>query len=99
MLDERLVGAPGVHAYDPLRLAIDVRGTGATGYELAAPARARRRELELFGENVMVAVFGMAEPVRPRRLVEALRHAVERWTAGGHRARGASPRRRPGASW
>ena len=28
VLDERIVGRPGVHGYDPLRLAIDVRGTG-----------------------------------------------------------------------
>src|SRR4051794_25113698 len=28
VLDSRIVGRPGVHAYDPLRLAIDVRGTG-----------------------------------------------------------------------
>ena len=27
VLDERLAGAPGVFDYDPLRLAIDVRGT------------------------------------------------------------------------
>ena len=30
VLDERLAGAPGVFAYDPLRLAIDVRGTRRT---------------------------------------------------------------------
>ena len=64
VLDERLVGAPGVHEYDPLRVAIDVRGTGAPGYDLA---RALREEhdilMELAGENVMVAVFGMAEDV------------------------------------
>src|ERR671934_1915830 len=35
VIDEDLVGAPSVHAFDPLRLAIDVRGTGASGYELA----------------------------------------------------------------
>ena len=88
VLDERLVGAPGVHAYDPLRLAIDVRGTGATGYELAAIARESHDiNLELFGENVAVAVFGMAEPVRRhgQRLVEALRHAVDALEAEGHR--------------
>ena len=88
VLDERLVGAPGVHAYDPLRLAIDVRGTGATGYELAALLRERDDvNLELFGENVMVAVFGMAEPVADhgQRLVEALRHAVAALEAAGHR--------------
>jgi lysine decarboxylase len=76
VLDERLVGAPGVHGYDPLRLAIDVRGTGHSGYELA-----RRVEelddvnLELAGENVMVAVFGMGER-QADRLLAALRHAV-----------------------
>jgi arginine decarboxylase len=75
VLDERLVGAPGVHAYDPLRVVIDVRGTGATGYELAR--RVRKRDdlfLELAGENVIVAVFGMAEDVAASgaRLVAAL---------------------------
>jgi len=79
VLDERLVGAPGVHGYDPLRLAIDVRGTGADGYELAALLRDRADiGMELAGENVMVGVFGMAEPAaeQGRRLVAALRDAV-----------------------
>ena len=80
VLDERLVGAPGVHAYDPLRLAVDVRGTGANGYEVAT--RLRRHadiNLELAGENVMVGVFGMAEPAGPQgeRLVSALREVVD----------------------
>src|SRR2546423_2279633 len=35
VLDERIAGRPGVFAYDPLRLAIDIRGTGFTGYEIA----------------------------------------------------------------
>jgi lysine decarboxylase len=79
VLDESIVGSPGVHAYDPLRLAIDVRGTGASGYELAQALRERSQVfLELAGENVMVGVFGMAEDARPqgRRLVAALRDAV-----------------------
>jgi arginine decarboxylase len=79
VLDERLVGAPGVHAYDPLRLVIDVRGAGANGYELAR--RIREREdlfIELAGENVIVAVFGMAEDVAATgaRLVAALQEEV-----------------------
>jgi arginine decarboxylase len=88
VLDERLAGAPGVHAYDPLRLAIDVRGTGATGYELAELVREQDDvNLELFGENVMVAVFGMAEPVAEsgRRLVEALRRGLDALAAAGDR--------------
>ena len=71
----RIVGAPGVHAYDPLRLAIDVRGTGASGYELSRELRERHQVFtELAGENVIVGVFGMAEDAAPqgRRLVAAL---------------------------
>jgi arginine decarboxylase len=90
VLDQRLAGAPGVHEYDPLRLAIDVRGTGATGYELA---RLLREEddvnLELAGENVMVAVFGMGEPAAEHggRLVAALRRAVDALPVAGDRRR------------
>ena len=82
VLDERLAGAPGVFDYDPLRLAIDVRGTRHERLRAgAAPARASTTcDLELSGENVMVAVFGMGEDAaRPSaRLVAALRGAVER---------------------
>jgi lysine decarboxylase len=79
VLDESIVGRPGVHDYDPLRLAIDVRGTGATGYEVAAAVAEDDIIFELYGENVVVAVFGMAEDVGPQaeRLVAALAHAVE----------------------
>ena len=79
VLDEGLVGAPGVHAYDPLRVAVDVRGSGATGYELARLMRERDDVLvELAGENVLVAVFGLAEDAAATgaRLVEALRGAL-----------------------
>jgi lysine decarboxylase len=81
VLDERLAGRPGVHAYDPLRLAVDVRGIAATGYELAPLLREIGDiNLELYGQNVIVAVFGMGERGLPeaRRLVLALRTAVER---------------------
>jgi arginine/lysine/ornithine decarboxylase len=79
VLDSSLAGAPGVHGYDPLRLAIDVRGTGASGYDVASVLRGRSDiNLELAGENVMVGVFGMAEPAAEQgeRLVAALRDAV-----------------------
>ena len=80
VLDERLAGAPGVFDYDPLRLAIDVRGTTASGFELARLVREQNDvHLELAGENVMVAVFGMGEPagLAAKRLVGALRQAVD----------------------
>jgi lysine decarboxylase len=68
-----------VHDYDPLRLAIDVRGTGASGYELAKLLLAGDDvNMELAGENVLVAVFGMGEDAAAhgKRLVSALRRAV-----------------------
>jgi arginine decarboxylase len=80
VLDERIAGRPGVFAYDPLRLSIDVRGTGASGYEIARLLLEHDDvNLELFGQNVIVAVFGMAEPVAEEAelLVSALRRAVQ----------------------
>jgi lysine decarboxylase len=79
VLDERLAGRPGVFAYDPLRLAVDVRGVGASGYELAPLLRELADiNLELYGQNVLVAVFGMGERSLPEaaRLVRALRTVV-----------------------
>jgi lysine decarboxylase len=89
VLDERLAGRPGVHGWDPLRLAIDVRGTGLTGYDLdPALRRIDDIQLELFGENVIVALFGMGESASPRgeRLVNAVRVAVEELGREPHRA-------------
>lgn len=80
VLDERLAGRPGVADWDPLRLSIDVRGTGTTGYRLAAVARELGDiNFELASENVAVAVFGMGAPAEPQadRLLSALRRAVE----------------------
>jgi arginine decarboxylase len=80
VLDERLVGQPGVFAYDPLRVTIDVRGTRATGYALARVLREQDDvQVELAGENVLVTVFGMGEDVvaAGERLVAALHRAVD----------------------
>ena len=81
VLDERLSGRPGVYAYDPLRLVIDVRGIAASGYELAPLLREIDDiNLELYGQHVVVAVFGMGERdySEAPRLVRALRTAVRR---------------------
>jgi arginine decarboxylase len=91
VLDDRLAGRPGVFAYDPLRLAVDVRGVAASGYELAPMLREIDDiNLELYGQNVLVAVFGMGERRLPEagRLVAALRTAVDRvgLEPGGTRA-------------
>jgi lysine decarboxylase len=79
VLDERLVGRGGVAAWDPIRLAIDVRGTGRTGYELGLLLHDRYDvNFELEGENVVVAVFGMGERAtnQGRRLVDALERGI-----------------------
>jgi arginine decarboxylase len=81
VLDERLVGAPGVFDYDPLRLAIDVRGTRMSGYELSRRLREDYDVLmELAGENVVVAVYGMGEDagLASERLIAALRGVIDK---------------------
>ncbi len=81
VLDERIVGRAGVHAYDPTRLVVDVRGLGATGHRVARIMREQDDiNLELFSENVVVAVFGIGEHAERtgERLVEGLEHAAER---------------------
>jgi lysine decarboxylase len=80
VLDERLIGRPGVSGYDPLRVAVDVRRSGMSGFEVAAAARGRFDiNFELAAETVVVAVFGIGEPAAAngRRLVDALSQVVE----------------------
>jgi lysine decarboxylase len=80
VLDERLAGRTSVAAWDPLRLSVDVRGTGATGHRIAQLMRERDDIiLELYSENVIVAVFGIGEAPTASAdwLVDGLRHAVE----------------------
>jgi lysine decarboxylase len=91
VLDERIVGRPGVHGYDPLRLAIDVRATGSSGYQVARLMHEHDDvNLELAGENVIVAVFGMGETAAEHaaRLVSALERAVEHLGGGEEHAPG-----------
>ncbi len=80
VLDESMVGRPGIAGWDPLRLSIDVRETGTTGYRLAKAAfYTSELDLELYSENVVVAIFGLGEPAVPagERLVAGLRKALE----------------------
>lgn len=62
VVGERLVGRPGVAAWDPLRLVIDVRGTGCSGYEVAAELRAGSDiHVELATHATLVLVLGVHE--------------------------------------
>jgi lysine decarboxylase len=79
VLDESMVGRPGIAGWDPLRLSVDVRGTGSTGYRLAKTIfYSHGIDLELYSENVVVAIFGLGEPAARagKRLVAAMRGAV-----------------------
>ena len=81
-----------MHGYDPLRLAVDVRGTGLSGFEFARILREQDDiNFELAAEAVVVAVFGMGEPAgeHGRRLARAFEVAVE--------GLGSRPPRRQGA--
>lgn len=86
VLGEELTGRASVAGWDPLRLAIDVRGTGASGYRLAKTAfESEGIDLELHSENVVVAIFGLAEPAGParERLVAAMVAVVGRLETEG----------------
>ncbi len=81
VLDERMTERPSVAGWDPLRLAIDVREAGVSGYRLArATFESEGIDLELHSENVVVAIFGLGEPAESagRRLVNGLGAVVER---------------------
>jgi lysine decarboxylase len=79
VLDERMVGRPGVAGWDPMRLGIDVRGTGSSAQRLwKAAFHIAEIDLELYSGNVVVAIFGVGEPTEKagERLVAGLRTAV-----------------------
>jgi arginine decarboxylase len=66
IVGEGMVGRPGVAGWDPLRIVIDVRGTGVTGYELAAELRAAYDiYIELATHATLVLVLGLGQPVEP----------------------------------
>src|SRR3954447_6805058 len=59
------IGRPGVGGRDPLRIVIDVRGTGATGYEMAAALPSNfDTQVELATQATIVLVLGIDEPPR-----------------------------------
>jgi arginine decarboxylase len=64
LVDEAFVGRPGVAAYDPMRIVLDVRGTGRTGYEVAeALRRSYDVHPELATQATIVLIVGIGEPV------------------------------------
>ena len=84
--------APGSPAGTRCGSAIDVRGTGSTGYRLAKAAFELDGgiDLELSSENVVVAIFGLGEPAAARRRAAGRRRCARR-SSGSARARPARP--------
>src|ERR671924_133320 len=80
LVDASLVGRMGVAGYDPLRIVVDVRGTGRTGYEIAdALRRSYDVHLELPTQATLVFVIGLGEPVAAlRRLAGDIEETVKR---------------------
>jgi arginine decarboxylase len=62
VLGPELVGRRGVADWDPLRIVLDVRGTGRSGYDVAAALReAYDGNVELATAATVVLVVGVAE--------------------------------------
>ena len=85
VVGEELIGRPGVAAWDPLRIVIDVRGTGRTGYEVAAALRAAYdTHVELATHATVVLLLGLAQPEDELvRFAHDFRATIERIQAPG----------------
>ena len=68
LIDEEFAERPGVASHDPLRIVLDVRGTGRTGIEISDALRERYDvHVELATQATIVFVVGIAE--RPETLL------------------------------
>ncbi len=85
VVDRAFVGRPGIADWDPLRIVLDVRGTGRTGYEVAAALRgAYDLQTELATQATVVFLVGIAEsPVALQRLAGDTEEVVKRIVQDG----------------
>jgi arginine decarboxylase len=85
VVGDGMVGQPGVAGWDPLRIVVDVRDTGCTGYEVAAALRSRYDiYVELATHATLVLVLGIGQPVEPlERLAHDLAETVRRISRPG----------------
>ncbi len=85
VVGDELNGEPGVHETDPLRLVIDTRGTGESGFAMADALRDTGDvSVELATDAVVVLVIGVAEdPAVLDRLVGSVAEAAKAITAPG----------------
>jgi arginine decarboxylase len=62
LVDRFFVGRPGIAGYDPLRIVVDVRETGRTGYEIADALRRSYDAIpELATQATIVFLVGLGE--------------------------------------
>jgi arginine decarboxylase len=80
LVDGSLVGRMGVAGYDPMRIVLDVRGTGRTGYEIAdALRRSYDVHVELPMQATVVFIVGFGESAAAlRRLAGDVDEIVKR---------------------
>jgi arginine decarboxylase len=85
LVDAALVGSMGIAGYDPLRMVLDVRGTGRTGYEIADELRRSYDvHVELPQQATVVFVVGLGESVAAlRRLAGDIEEVVLRISEPG----------------
>jgi arginine decarboxylase len=85
LVDASLIGSMGVAGYDPLRIVLDVRGTGRTGYEIAdALRRSYDVHVELPMQATVVFVVGLGESAAAlRRLAGDVEETVKRLAEPG----------------
>jgi lysine decarboxylase len=85
LVDGDFVGRAGVAGWDPMRLVVDVRGTGCTGYEVAEALRgAYDVQPELATHATMVLLLGIAQsPVSLERVAGDLDETVKRISREG----------------
>jgi arginine decarboxylase len=93
VVGEQFIGRPGIAAWDPLRLVIDVRGTGLTGYQVAHALRASYDiHVELATHATVVLVLGIGQPVEAlERFAHDLGETVKRATSAPEPAPGKLP--------
>src|SRR5215207_8121244 len=85
LVDASLIGQMGVAHYDPLRIVLDVRGTGRTGYEIAdALRRSYDVHVELPMQATIVFIVGLGESAATlRRLAGDVDEVVKRLSEPG----------------
>ena len=80
IVGEQSAVRPGIAGWDPLRIVIDVRRTGCSGYEVATELSSRYDvHAELATHATVVLVLGLAQPAEPlERLALDLAETVRR---------------------